>query len=52
MDNKLYFDAGYLLEVGEEVHGKFGDIEGSIQPVNIVDVWIRDDYSNNSESTN
>jgi hypothetical protein len=50
MENK-YYDIGYLIEIGEEVRGKFGDIEGTIRPVNIVNIWDNKEL-NNSESTN
>lgn len=46
-----YYDMGYLIEIGKEIHGRFGDIEGSIRPINIVDVWENKEV-NNSESTN
>lgn len=48
MENK-YYELEYLIETGEEVHGKFGDIEGTIIPMNIVSgKWITE---NDSEST-
>lgn len=50
MEN-IYYDFGYLIEIGKETHGRFGDIEGSIRPINIVDVWENKEV-NNSESTN
>lgn len=46
-----YYDIGYLIEIGNEIHGMFGDTESSIRPINIVDVWENKE-ENNSESTN
>lgn len=51
MNDRDYYNMGYLIEIGEEVRGKFGDIEGTIRPVNIVNIWDNKEL-NNSESTN
>lgn len=51
-ENKIYFDAGYLIEIGDEIHGKFGDIEGTIRPVNIVCGWVREDNFSDQQNNN
>lgn len=49
MKNK-YFELEYLIEVSEEVHGKFGDIEGTIIPMNIVSGrWITENKSETAD---